>query len=300
MQVLQSKLLLEKEITLYLKRDDLLPTIPTGNKFRKLKYNLIKAKKEGIGQLLSFGGAYSNHLYALAAAAKEYEFQAIGIIRGEEHLPLNPTLQFVVDQGMQLHYVDRSIYRQKYDPAFLAQWKEKWGNYYLIPEGGTNTLALKGSGEIITEAQQQIPSTSINYWTVACGTGGTMAGLIHGADGKGQLLGFSVLKGDFLVKEITHLLQQSSSKTYQNWQLIQDYHFGGYAKFKPALISFINAFKQTHQIALDPIYNGKHLYGLFDLIEKDYFPKGSTIVSIHTGGLQGIQGFNQRFGHLIF
>ena len=291
----------EKGIQLFLKREDLLDKSLSGNKWRKLKYNLIEAKKQGHTQLLSFGGAYSNHIYALAAAGKYFDFKTIGIIRGEASAQDNPTLQFARSCGMHLHFVNRATYRLKSETDFLSDLGQMFGSFYHIPEGGTNELAIKGCEEIIMESQFQI---NADIYCVPVGTGGTIAGMIAGLDGAKKVLGFSALKGNFLKKEVADLLIQYRQVQFNNWEINTQYHFGGYAKFdKPVrsgkgLIQFIKDFKEKHGIPLDPIYTGKMMYGIYDLIEQNYFPKGGKILAIHTGGLQGLMGFRERFGML--
>ncbi len=278
-------------VQLYIKRDDLIHSFISGNKWRKLKYNLITAKKLGKECLLTFGGAFSNHIYALAAAAKEYNFQSIGIIRGEEHLPLNPTLDFATQQGMELHYVTRTVYRDKNESSFLEQLKEQFGDFYLIPEGGTNKLAAKGCEEIV-------PEISIEFDFICCamGTGGTISGIIKSLNHNKKVIGFPALKGgDFLKEEIENLIGEE----YRNYELQTDYHFGGYAKLKAEQVHFMKAFENQHKISLDPIYTSKMLFGIYDLMKKGYFPKNSKIVVVHTGGLQGIDGMREKMNKLL-
>lgn len=292
LQQLYDPLLQEQETELWLKREDLLhPQIP-GNKWRKLKYNLHEAKRLQYSALLTFGGAYSNHIAATAAAGKQFGFKTIGIIRGEEHLPLNSTLYFAVSCGMQLHYISREQYRQKNEPAFLEELREQYKQPYILPEGGTNLLAVQGCTEIVQDI-------TLNYDYICCaaGTGGTAAGMVAGLAGEKRILTFPALKGgEFLQQEIEELVLQYSGHKYTNWQLITNYHFGGYAKVKPELLAFIHDFQQWHHIPLEPIYTGKMMYGLFDLIRQGYFPKGSRIIAVHTGGLQGNAGFKERLG----
>lgn len=292
LQQILSPLLQEKQVELWVKREDLLhPAIP-GNKWRKLKYNLQAAKAQQKSVLLTFGGAYSNHIAAVAAAGEEFGFKTIGIIRGEEHLPLNPTLKFATSQGMELEYITREQYRSKNDAVFLDGLSEKYRSPYLIPEGGTNLLAVKGCTEIIQDIK-----ADFDYICCAAGTGGTLAGIIAGLSGDKQILGFPALKGgDFLQPEIEQLVHGYSRKRFFNWKLITDYHFGGYAKVKPGLIDFIKDFHEQFRIPLEPVYTGKMFYGIFDLIRKDYFPVGSRIIAVHTGGLQGNAGFRERLG----
>jgi 1-aminocyclopropane-1-carboxylate deaminase/D-cysteine desulfhydrase-like pyridoxal-dependent ACC family enzyme len=293
LQLITNDLLQSKKINLYIKREDLNHLTIQGNKFRKLKYNLAAAKVEGKTTLLTFGGAFSNHIYAVAAAGKAFDFRTIGVIRGERIEPLNPTLAFAEANGMKLHFVTRSAYRNKYDVDFTNDLKRQFGDFYLVPEGGSNALAVKGCAEIIDEID-----LDFDVICSAVGTGGTLAGLILGTQDKGKVLGFPALKGgDFLKDEIEILLKNKSEN--KNWDLIIDYHFGGYAKFKPELIDFMNDFKRQFDIQLEPIYTGKMLFGIFDLIKNDFFKANTTIIAIHTGGLQGVEGFNKRFGDLL-
>jgi 1-aminocyclopropane-1-carboxylate deaminase len=271
---------------LFVKREDLIHPFISGNKFRKLKYNLEEAKNQEYKTLLSFGGAFSNHIAAVAAVGKEFDFNTIGIIRGEElidKIEENPTLKFAEQCGMQFKFVTREIYRKKTSEHFIEKLKAEFGDFYLLPEGGTNTLAVKGCEEILTKQDKDF-----DYICCSVGTGGTVSGLINCSKPSQQILGFSSLKGDFLKEDIGKFVEK------KNWQLITDYHFGGYAKINELLISFINEFKIKNQIPLDPIYTGKMMFGIFDLIEKGFFPKGSRILAIHTGGLQGIEGMNLK------
>lgn len=278
----------ERRLQLFVKRDDLLQPAGDrrfcGNKVRKLKYNLAEAQKQGFTQWLTFGGAYSNHIAAVARAGKIYGFKTIGVIRGEPHDPLNPTLDRATADGMQLHYLDRNSFRQKYDPDVQQQLLELFGESYMLPEGGTNELALKGCAELAIEIEQQLGAWPA-YLSVACGTGGTMAGLIRGCTGKSQVLGVSALKGSWMSGEIKKLLDKDHQWT--NWKVFTQYHFGGYAKFPPELRDFMLSFEKQHGIALDPVYTGKLFFGIMDQIRKDFFPKGSKIVVVHSGGLQG-------------
>lgn len=292
LQQLQHPLIQEHELTLWVKREDLLHPHISGNKWRKLKYNLQEAKALGKETIATFGGAYSNHIAATAAAGAEFGFKTIGIIRGEAHLPLNPTLQFATEQGMELHYISRELYRHKNEPDFLAELTDKLNQPYLVPEGGTNQLAVKGCTEILDDID-------VDYDVICCasGTGGTIAGLIAGLAGEKQVLGFPALKGgDFLKDEIAQLVYSYSGENYSNWQLITEYHFGGYARVKPELLEFMHRFQEQHHIPLEPVYTGKMFFGLFDLISKGYFSKGFRIIAIHTGGLQGNAGFKERLG----
>jgi 1-aminocyclopropane-1-carboxylate deaminase/D-cysteine desulfhydrase-like pyridoxal-dependent ACC family enzyme len=274
----------------FLKRADLIHPALSGNKWYKLKYNLEEAKNKGYRKLLTFGGAYSNHIYATAAAGKIFNFKTIGIIRGEEHLPLNSTLKFAREMGMEFYYLDRKSYRGIHSQN-LPEWiYKKFGDAYILPEGGSNLLAVKGCSELVENHKNDF-----DYFCSAAGTGGTSAGIISGLDGNKKFIGFSVLKGgDFLKDNIRELIQKFSHKEYINWEVNLIYHFGGYAKLKPELIDFIDEFEDLNDIKLDYIYTGKMLYGINELLSKDYFPKDARILAIHTGGLQGNAGM-QRY-----
>lgn len=271
-------------VHLFLKREDNIHPFISGNKYRKLKYNIEDAKKMGVSKLLTFGGAYSNHIAAVAFAGQEFGFETIGIIRGDElegKIEENPTLLFAKSCGMQFKFVSRERFREKHSISFIEKLKTEFDNFYLLPEGGTNELAVKGCEEILTEAD--------NYFDYVCcsvGTGGTISGIINSSKDSQQILGFPALKGSFLNEDISRFV------TNKNWSIINEYHFGGYAKINIELIKFINQFKTENNIQLDPVYTGKMMYGIFDLLEKGYFKKESKILAIHTGGLQGISGMN--------
>lgn len=271
-------------VELYLKREDKIHPFISGNKYRKLKYNLIESQNKKHDTLLTFGGAYSNHISAVASAGKEFGFKTIGVIRGEEladKISENPTLSVAQNCGMQFKLISREVYRTKTTSSFINTLKNELGNFYMIPEGGTNELAVKGCEEISIEEDK-------TFDIICCpvGTGGTISGLINASEPHQKILGFPALKGDFLQKEIGKFTAKS------NWELVTDYHFGGYAKINSTLVEFINRFKQEYNIPLDPIYTGKMMFGIFDLIKKGYFKKGAKILAIHTGGLQGIDGMN--------
>lgn len=271
-----------QQISLLVKRDDLVhPAIP-GNKWRKLKYNLAAARTAGQHTLLTFGGAYSNHIYAIASAGRVFDLQTIGVIRGEEHLPLNKVLDHAVNCGMTLTYMDRATYRQKNDKDLLNKLRREFGEFYLIPEGGTNCSAVQGCAEIVAEI-----SEDYDYICCPVGTGGTLAGLISGLrGGRAEAIGFSALKGgSFLNGEVRDLLRRCNVPAYENWRIMLDYHFGGFAKKTNGLVDFVATFTNMHGIPLDPIYTGKMMYGLFDLVRLGFFPSGSTVVALHTGGV---------------
>ncbi len=275
-------------VSLFIKREDLIHEFVSGNKFRKLKYNIEYLKSKGFNKLITFGGAYSNHIAAVAAAGEIYGIETLGVIRGEElgddlerTLQLNPTLCFASQKGMQFNFISRAKYREKDSLEFIEELKEKYSDAFIVPEGGTNDLAIKGTSEILDAT-----TVDFDIITTAVGTGGTISGLIEGSRTNQKVLGFPALKADFLDKEIKKYTIK------ENWELVNDYHFGGYAKTNDDLIIFINQFKKETGIPLDPIYTGKMLFGLVDMIKSKEIKSGTRILAIHTGGLQGIQGMN--------
>lgn len=277
-------ILLEKKVSFFIKREDKIHPIISGNKFRKLKYNVIEAKALGHNTLLTFGGAYSNHIAATAYAGKEYGIKTIGVIRGEELVGKwqnNPTLLKAHEYGMKFVFVSRAAYKEKEETHFIENLKKYYGDFYLLPEGGTNALAVKGCKEILTPKDNQF-----DVICTAVGTGGTISGIINASNEQQKVLGFPALKGDFLKEDICKFALK------ENWKLVTDYHFGGYAKINEALITFINDFKQKTNIPLDPIYTGKMLFGIIDMVSKGYFKPNTKILAVHTGGLQGIKGMN--------
>ena len=284
--VTQEILLKNASIRLFIRREDLIHPFVSGNKFRKLEYNLLEAKNQKKTTLLTFGGAFSNHIAATAFAGMQNGFKTIGIIRGDElaaKINENPTLKFAQENGMVFEFVSRETYRLKESDDFIENLKNKYGDFYVIPEGGTNDLAVKGCEEILKEED-----SFFDYICSSIGTGGTISGIINSALPHQKVLGFPSLKGDFLQKDIRKFADK------ENWTLISDYHFGGYGKVSIELIEFINSFYQENDIPLDPIYTGKMVFGVIDLIHQGYFPENSKILMIHTGGLQGIEGMNLK------
>lgn len=296
-QEIQFKSFKSNEVDVHIRREDLVHPTISGNKWHKLRYNLANAKKRGNETLLTFGGAYSNHIEATAIAGKEFGFKTIGVIRGEETLPLNSTLQKAIECGMQLEYVSRTEYRDKHTWDYTEHLRERFGSFYLVPEGGSNFYAINGCMEILKESD-----SVYDYICCPLGTGGTASGIALSLKPHQKLLGFPALKGgEFLLDEMKRFInmvtndEESTQDVLDRVELIHDYHFGGYAKTSKELISFLQQFNKEHDIKWDLIYNGKMAYGVFDMIEKGYFPKGSKILLIHTGGLQGIAGFEERF-----
>ncbi len=270
----------EHGIQLHIKRDDLLHPIISGNKWRKLKYTLLYALNHGHKHLISMGGAYSNHLHALAYIGHKLNIKTTGLIRGEQPEKENQTLSDLKKWGMTLEFVSRSDFRELRKNRAHNDQLEKQYDGFWIPEGGANEYALNGVNEILKEIDIEFDTLAL-----ACGTGTTLAGLAKTLPATKRVLGFSSLKGGgFLKKDIKKLIKKNS---LTNWSINFDYHFGGFAKTNEELMSFIEEFQSQNNIPLEPIYNGKMLFGLFDLIKNDRFKKGHQIIALHTGGLQG-------------
>jgi 1-aminocyclopropane-1-carboxylate deaminase len=269
-------------IQLVVKREDLNHAYVSGNKWWKLKYNLQEAERTGLS-LLTFGGAYSNHIFATAAAAKELGIQSVGVIRGERTESLNQTLTFAESQGMQLHFISREHYRKKADSNFIQSLKQKFGNFFLIPEGGTNSLAIKGCEEF---AVSKLSSMDFDSIMLPVGTGGTIAGLICGLPKK-DIIGVSVLKnGEFLAEDVMNLLKTYSGNVYGNWSILTSYDHGGYAKATKELLDLLPAMRMQHSLPLDSVYTGKLMWAALKEAERGRFSRGSTVLALHTGGLQ--------------
>ena len=266
-------------VHVFLKRDDLIHPEVSGNKWRKLKYNIVEAARQNHRTLLTFGGAYSNHIRATAAAGSYCGFSTIGVIRGEECLPLNPSLAYAVSRGMRLSYMDRPTYRRKSEPEVVTCLQERFGSFYLLPEGGSNELAVRGCAEIPAEIE-----IDFDVICCPCGTGGTLAGI--SADLKpGQCaIGFSVLKGgQFLASEVADLQQRAFGSCSGNWDIEYDFHFGGFARKTADLDSFVADFFARHGVKLEWVYVAKVLYGVFALIEKGTFDPGTRLLVVITG-----------------
>lgn len=326
-QVLHDPLFDRHGVRVLIKRVDLVHAVISGNKWYKLKYNLLAAQQHGYKTLLSFGGAYSNHIHALAGAGHMYGFRTIGLIRGEPYQPLNPTLQFAVDHGMALHYLSRAEYRMKDSSAMIERLRQQFGDFYLLPEGGTNALAVQGCSEMLADVDADVDA-EFDVVACACGTGGTLAGVVAGLKGTRRALGVAVLKGgEFLRDEVRRLLQEYTrlarpderghspgylqnykeprhsglrrndestildGAVFNNWQIECSHHHGGYAKTTPELMAFMQRFEQQHGILLDPIYTAKLFLALYTLVEQQQFARGTTLLAIHSGGLQGRAGF---------
>ena len=262
-----------------LKRDDLIHSEVLGNKWRKLKYNLATARALGFETLLTFGGAYSNHIRATAAVGSYCGFSTVGMIRGEEHLPLNSSLQYAVSRGMRLAYLDRTTYRAKTSGAVIEGLRREFGDFYLIPEGGSNADAVRGCAELPAELD-----ASVDVVFCAVGTGGTLAGVAGGLRPDQLVIGVPVLKGGaFLEGDVVRLQRDVYGARTGSWRLECEYHFGGYAKRTPELDEFIDDFEVRHGLRLDWVYEAKMMYALFDLVSRNVFPRDTTIVALISG-----------------
>jgi len=298
LQLINDPLFEQKQLQVYFKRDDLIHPEISGNKWRKLIYNIKTAQKKTV---LTFGGAFSNHIAATAAACSEAGIECIGIIRGEESTAVNPTLALASKKGMKLKFISRSEYRKKNDISFLNELKEEYDDPFIISEGGSNDFGIRGCAEILSEIE-----IDFNYILSAVGTGATITG-ISSALKEGQIaIGIPILKGaSYLDEEIDGLLthycdREKAAAAKSKIEMIHDYHFGGYAKITSALIDFMNEFYSRHGIKTDAVYSGKSLYALFDLIKSDHFKKGQKIIFYHCGGLQGNIGIEERYNITLY
>ncbi len=295
-QQINSEIAHRAGVEIYVLRLDLMHPWVNGNKWFKLKYNLLQAKQQNFTTLLTFGGAYSNHIFATAAAGNLFGLSTIGVIRGEQRLPLNPTLSFAVQQGMQLVYLDRQTYRQRHTITLQQDLQQRFGEVFVIPEGGSNLNGVRGCTEIMAELG------AFNTICLACGTGTTLAGIALSLHQNQRVIGFPVLKGgEFLTQEIDSLLTNylksglpTPSDSAAPWELVCDYHMGGYAKVNDELRLFSQQFQQQHDIPLDYVYTAKMFYGVMDLLQQGFFPRGDRLLLIHTGGLQGNVGMESR------
>jgi 1-aminocyclopropane-1-carboxylate deaminase/D-cysteine desulfhydrase-like pyridoxal-dependent ACC family enzyme len=316
LQRLENELILQKSISFYVLRLDLIERYAGGNKIFKLKYNLEEALRQEHKRILTFGGAWSNHLAAVSSmqlvVSGKQKMEVIAVVRGEEPRVYSDTMRFCREHGMKLHFVSREDYRKRNDVDFIEALRKMFGDFYLLPEGGSNAMAVKGCREIVNYI-------SVPFDVICCpvGSGGTLAGIISGLKEGHQALGFVALKGgEYLRDVITELVnpplslrdispQEEASLSRSaglsppkgerkfSFELNYGYHFGGFAKVTDELLRFKKGFEQEFGFELDYVYTSKMFFGLFDLIAKDVFKPGTTLVAIHTGGLQGNKGFEQ-------
>ena len=286
LQAIHHPLFSQAKINVWVKRDDLNHPLIQGNKYHKLYFNLLKAKEKNCDTLISFGGAYSNHIAALSLAGKEAGFKTIGIIRGNE-LENHPekwshTLQQAQQNDMQFIFINRQAYRNKNQPTFLTELKSHNPTGFIIPEGGTNALAIKGFQQTVQDINQQC--TQCTHIFTAVGTGGTLAGLAEYTDKQKKIIGIATLKqAEYLTSDIKQLTDQ------QNWQLLTQYAGNGYAKSNDELIKTQGWFENSFGIKLDPIYTNKMVFGFMEELKKGNIAKYSNVILYHSGGLQGIK-----------
>lgn len=286
----------EQDIELWIKRDDLIHPEVSGNKWRKLKYNFKYLADERYKGILTYGGAFSNHIHATASAANALSIPAVGIIRGERD-EKNPSIRFAEECGMRLHFVSRGGYRNRDKGSLEIQAiLEQYPDYMVVPEGGANDHAMHGVREIIDEINVQ--ETGVTHIITAVGTGTTIAGLCTNenlSNGNLSIIGMPVLKYPKLDEDIHSKFDIPTSR----FSLIHNYYFGGYGKWDKTLLAFVNLFYNQYQIQLDMVYTAKAMFGLFDLVGQGYFDAGSKIVFLHTGGLQGNIGFRYRWPSIL-
>ena len=287
----------ENKCRVRIKRDDLIHPLASGNKWRKLKYNLNQAEKQGAKTIVTMGGAFSNHIYALAAIGNHYKFKTEGWIKGDYADIDNPTLSYVREQNMNLTLFESKEYKSiRWEGPHRKKLLQKYEKPYFVPEGGSNIEGILGAAELMPEISSQLDPFPTHI-CLSVGTGGTICGVISASKGKTEILGFSAFKKDIHSVEIKANLETLGKEDPGNWKIVNPLHFGGFGSFNADLVNFINDFYEQYSIPLDPVYNGKLMFSLKKMITEEYFPIGSDILVIHTGGLQGIDGFNQRFSN---
>ncbi len=290
LELFHHPLLTQHNIRLHIKRDDLLHPVVSGNKLYKLMLNLEQFKYEHKKTLITFGGAYSNHLHATAFMGKSLGIQTVAIVRGEQLVPLNPTLKDCTDWGMVIEPVSRGLYRQKQQAPEIQSIIDKYPSPYVVPEGGANRLGVQGVAQMLDGVDQK----DLDVVVVACGTGVTMAGLISACEPHVRVIGFPALKAEkWMGGEVQGWLDVIAC-TNNNWALQHGYHFGGYGKTKLELLEFMDDMEANYNLLLDPIYTGKAFYGLLKMIENGNIARGSNLLFVHSGGLQGRRGLSTK------
>ena len=294
-QEIKHPLFTKNNLTVQIKRDDLIHDVVSGNKWRKLKYNLLNLKQQKYAGAITFGGSYSNHIHAFAYACKQHNIPCVGIIRGEPHYANNFTLSWARHWGMHCHFVNRLTYRRRFEANYLNELMQQFPNHLVIPEGGSNAEAIKGVAEIISELTSQ---TTFDTLLTPVGSGGTLAGLIAGDslqyNKKHKILGVAVLKqAEYLVHDINQLLP-NNAKNHNDWQLLTQFHRGGYGKITAPDITRLKQINQQTGIIFEPVYSGKMMLALMDLIKQGFFQANERIVLLHTGGLQGLGGMIEQ------
>ena len=295
-QEMQSLNARDVDVRLHMLRLDLLDPELSGNKWFKLKLNLQAARARGAHTLVSFGGVWSNHLHALASAGKRFGLQTVGVLRGRLPVDLNPCLQDLQRLGMRLIPLSREDYRRRNDPVFVQYLLDRYCSEpercHVIPEGGCNRAGVLGCADILQGVEQEYDCIAL-----ACGTGTTLAGLATA--GETPLLGVQVLRGEgYLQQQVQDILRQYGLSARGQWQVMDQYHRGGYARTDSSLLAYCMHFEALNGIPLEPVYSGKLMMALEELIGQGFFPEGSKVLAIHGGGLQGKRGFNNEISIL--
>lgn len=294
-QSIHDELFEKNGINVDILRLDQTDRVISGNKWFKLKYNILQAKLEQKKQLITFGGAYSNHIHAVAAAGERWGFETIALIRGEEVLPLNPTLESCKQMKMKFKYVSRAEYRLRHVAQYIYDIQNRYPDAYIIPEGGTNALAIKGSGEIWNYIPQ-----GYHFIILAGGTGGTAAGVIAKGRRDTTVIVIQVLKADkYLSRQLKNYFAMYGYYDLAPYEVHDEYHAGGYAHYNDEIIATSERLNEEHGIPLDYLYTSKVYFAMRDLTLKKRFPTGSKILMLHTGGLQGNLGFAERYKNRI-
>jgi len=294
---LKDELFDKSDLEVYIKRDDLLHPYG-GNKWRKLKYNFLQMSKEGYNEFLTFGGPFSNHVFACATLAREHDLAATLFIRGSIDDLENPVLMHARKCGVKLVAVERRAYAKRYSSKFKVELKATYPSAFIIPEGGANQNGIQGCGEIVSETLEQMTSRP-DVWIVGAGTANTAVGIASQLSGSEKVIAIAALRERIMQQAFQNSLGMIAESARQCLSLSDDYSFGGMAKWNKELLGFIQKFEISNKILLDPVYTGKAMYALFDMAAKGFFKRGSRIVFVHTGGMPGRMSFNYRFGELL-
>ncbi|GAB5415911.1 MAG: pyridoxal-phosphate dependent enzyme [Crocinitomicaceae bacterium] len=298
---LNDSILRAHRVRLFVKRDDLIDDAVSGNKWRKLKFNILQCQQYKNEGILTFGGAFSNHLVATASACRKAGLTSVGVVRGDELKPnSNATLAKCGELGMQLYFVSREEYHLRAERYYHEELLKEFPNLHIVPEGGANYWGMIGCQEIVREIDLEFDRI-----VMAQGTTATSCGVILGLESEQRLTAVPALKGFDSKSEMERLFGKSgidaetTEQLLAQAQILDQYHFGGYAKYNDELLNFMREFYRAHQMKLDPVYTGKALYGFFEEVKKGCYD-GETIVFLHTGGLQGVVGIEERVGERLF
>ena len=284
-QQIFSERYLNNEIEVFIKRLDLIDPFISGNKLFKLKHNVDRALLEKKNMLITFGGAFSNHILATAAYAKKKNIDCLAIVRGEEYSELNPLLTLAKEYGMNFCFVSRKEYAKRNDNNYVSELIRKYKKAFIVPEGGNNKLGVSGAEEILEKQDK-----SFDYIICPIGTGATLSGIVNSSKKTQKVIGFNCIND---TKDINKNIYQKTNKN--NWEIINEFNFGGFAKFDNLLTEYLKKFKLNYKITLDLNYTAKMFFGFEKLIERRYFQRKSKILLIHTGGIYSNLGFNYLY-----